>query len=451
MADYIRIFGKDVDTEASLLLPKKTSPINLYRRRWLMLFLFVLSYIFTNMQWNEYSVISDIVMKYYNVPSDTVNWTSMISMCFYLPLAIPGSYFLEKYGLRSGILIGAGFGCLGSWIKLFSIQQDKFWVVLVGQGVSAVSGIFIIQLPPMLAAVWFGSEEVSTACSIGIFGGLVGLAIGFYLPSITVPNDPSNIAIANNLHTLSLTIALLGSALFLLQVLFFEDKPPTPPSNTQLNKIEMPEGSKNCIKSCLELLTNVPFLCLVLVFTIDFAIPNAFFVCLNQLLAFYYPNASVEAGRIGPIMIISGIFGAVITGTLLDKFHRYKTQFLLTQTCAVMAIIMFTHALGGPIYVVYFMAVLLGVFWLTTLPICTEAILELTYPTCEGVSIGFSYVVAHLASLIATSGYSYLIDHYNPFWANYLMGFMLCIALLVLITVRFDYRRYAVNFGSVNI
>ncbi|KAK5646133.1 hypothetical protein RI129_004597 [Pyrocoelia pectoralis] len=449
MEDYVQIFGReDVDTEASRLLPRKFSPIILYRRRWLMLFMFLLTYIFTNMQWNEFSVISDIIMKYYSVSYDTVNWTSMISMIFYLPLAIPGSYFLEKYGLRSGILIGAGFGCLGSWIKVFSIQQDKFWVILIGQGISAISGIFIIQLPPMLAAVWFGSEEVSTACSIGIFGGLVGLAIGFYLPSITVPNDFSNISIANNLHSLSLTMALLGSALFVLQFLFFEDRPPSPPSNTQLNKIEMPEGSKNCIRSCLDLMTNIPYLLLVLVFAIDFAIPNAFFVCLNQLMARYYSDASVEAGRLGPIMIISGIFGAVITGTLLDKFHRYKTQFLLTQICAVMATILFTHALGEEIYIVYLMAVLLGVFWLTTLPICTEAILELTYPTCEGITIGISYVVAHLGSIIATSTYSYLIDKVNPFWANYVMTFMLCLALLILIFVRFDYRRYAVNFGD---
>lgn len=33
--------------------------------------------------------------------------------------------------------------------------------------------VFILSLPARLAAVWFGLDQVSSACSIGVFGNQV--------------------------------------------------------------------------------------------------------------------------------------------------------------------------------------------------------------------------------------------------------------------------------------
>jgi hypothetical protein len=33
--------------------------------------------------------------------------------------------------------------------------------------------VFILGVPPNVAAVWFGAEQVSSACSIGVFGNQV--------------------------------------------------------------------------------------------------------------------------------------------------------------------------------------------------------------------------------------------------------------------------------------
>lgn len=46
--------------------------------------------------------------------------------------------------------------------------------------------MFVLSLPARIAAVWFGSGQVSFACSVGVFGNQVGI---FY---INMYNNMSN-------------------------------------------------------------------------------------------------------------------------------------------------------------------------------------------------------------------------------------------------------------------
>lgn len=71
------------------------------------------------------------------------------------------------------MVIGAAGTCLGAWLKVFSAEPGRFLITLLGQGLVACSQAFILSLPSRLAAVWFGSTEVSTACSLGVFGNQV--------------------------------------------------------------------------------------------------------------------------------------------------------------------------------------------------------------------------------------------------------------------------------------
>ncbi|CAG4989080.1 unnamed protein product [Colias eurytheme] len=78
--------------------PTKKAPTEytVYAIRWLVLFIFVLYSASNSMQWVQYSIIQDTVVKYYGVTSITVYWTSMIFMITYIPLIFPASYLLDK-------------------------------------------------------------------------------------------------------------------------------------------------------------------------------------------------------------------------------------------------------------------------------------------------------------------------------------------------------------------
>ncbi len=61
----------------------------------------------------------------------------------------------------------------GAWIKVLGVSPDLFYVLLIGQTVAAMSQVFVLGVPPTVAAVWFGPDEVSSACGIGVFGNQV--------------------------------------------------------------------------------------------------------------------------------------------------------------------------------------------------------------------------------------------------------------------------------------
>lgn len=145
----------------------------LYKRRWVMVFLFC-SYSLSNAyQWLQYGIISNIMMKFYNVSSFAIDWLSMIYMLTYIPFIFPVTWLLDKKGLRVTALLASTLNCAGTWIKLLGVKPDLFWVALLAQFTSSISQVFILGMPSRLASVWFGADEVSTACSIGVFGNQV--------------------------------------------------------------------------------------------------------------------------------------------------------------------------------------------------------------------------------------------------------------------------------------
>lgn len=79
-------------------------------------------------------------------------------------------------GLRWALIVAAGLTSLGSWVKVGSVGRDRFWVTMSGQVVVAVGQVFMLFLPPRLASVWFGPDQVSLACSLGFIGILVSAA-----------------------------------------------------------------------------------------------------------------------------------------------------------------------------------------------------------------------------------------------------------------------------------
>jgi FLVCR family feline leukemia virus subgroup C receptor-related protein len=67
-----------------------------YKRRWLILLIFVLLSIVNTSQWTQYAIINNIVIRYYQVESVYVEWTAIIFMAAYVAAIIPVLMLLEK-------------------------------------------------------------------------------------------------------------------------------------------------------------------------------------------------------------------------------------------------------------------------------------------------------------------------------------------------------------------
>ncbi|XP_073443706.1 choline/ethanolamine transporter flvcr2a-like isoform X5 [Dendrobates tinctorius] len=165
--------------------PEESHVTKLYGRRWPMVLLFSAYSLCNAFQWLQYGIISNIFIDYYGVSSLAIDWLSMAYMLAYIPLIFPVTWLLDTRGLRLIALVGSGLNCLGAWIKTASARPDLYGITLFGQLICAMAQVFILGMPAHIASVWFSSTEVSTACSVGVFGiqgeevnaGLIGLTI----------------------------------------------------------------------------------------------------------------------------------------------------------------------------------------------------------------------------------------------------------------------------------
>jgi len=73
------------------------------------------------------------------------------------------------------VIIGSVATTLAAWINVLAAHPDRFYLVMIAQGLSALGQLFIMSVPPNLAAIWFGPDQVSSACAIGVFGCQVPL------------------------------------------------------------------------------------------------------------------------------------------------------------------------------------------------------------------------------------------------------------------------------------
>lgn len=85
--------------EEKVFLEKTTENrivIQASKRRWMILAIFMYYGCVNAFQWIEYCSITPIVVKYYNVSTLAVDWTSIIYMAMYPFLVIPASYIIDK-------------------------------------------------------------------------------------------------------------------------------------------------------------------------------------------------------------------------------------------------------------------------------------------------------------------------------------------------------------------
>ncbi|KAJ8938159.1 hypothetical protein NQ318_011924 [Aromia moschata] len=290
---------------------ENTGKIKAYKRRWIILLIFTIYATINAYQWIEYSSITHVVAKYYHVSTLAVDWTSIIYMALYPIFVIPASYIIDKKGLRTAGLIGCIGTALGTGIKVFSIRNDLFWVVLCGQAIVSASQVVIICLPPKIAAVWFKPNEVSTACSLGVIGSQVGVAAGYLLSPIFVRDSDNLEDIGAGLKQLCWLLA------------DFPNEPPLPPSVAQAVIREKREvfQAKNVFHVPKEVIPQQTVCHSYGSVRVEYRC----FVCSGySAKSIHSSGASEDSGRMGFVSVIAGIIGMFVFGIILDKTHKYK-------------------------------------------------------------------------------------------------------------------------------
>ena len=147
--------------------------VRLSRRRWVVVLLFSSYSLCNAFQWIQYGSINNVFVRFYGVSTFAIDWLSMSYMLAYIPLLFPVAWLLDKKGLRVIALLGSALNAVGAWVKLGSLRPQLFSVTVLGQVVCSLAQVFILGMPSRIASVWFSPREVSTACSVAVFGNQV--------------------------------------------------------------------------------------------------------------------------------------------------------------------------------------------------------------------------------------------------------------------------------------
>ncbi|KAF5293177.1 hypothetical protein FQR65_LT11022 [Abscondita terminalis] len=408
----------------------------LYKKRWLILIIYMTVSICVNVQWTEYIVVADVIVDYYNISYEAVNWTNLISYLFFLICSLPTSYLIEKCGCRMIAVIGSLAVCLATWIKVASVSPTKFWLVMLSHGVIGIFQTPFLIMSPTVAANWFGPNEVSFACSIGFIGVQLGLALGYVLPPLLIRRG----SVDDDLMSTNIGLAVISTMAFLL-TLFVTDKPPIPPSYAAINRHQKVEY----IKTIRQLIKNKPFLWILLGYAFILSIYCTLHTVLNQIVLKYYPDATKDVGIMGLSMIIAGIFGSACASHLLDRFKIFRFSVLLYSVLVTLSLIVFTYTLNINIAFPYITMATFGLFSVSFIAACTQVAIETTYPISETVVAGIMNAFGQGIAIASTYIYSSLFYKVEDIWANNSMVIICIITLLILLFTKFELKRTEVD------
>ncbi|CAH1173845.1 unnamed protein product [Phaedon cochleariae] len=393
--------------------------IEVYRKRWWILFIYSLYASGNAFQWIEYPIITNSVMKYYGVSSLMVDWTSIIYMAAYPVAVVPVSYLIEVKGLRVAALCGGIGTALAAFIKLFAIRRDLFHLVLLGQAVGSTAQVFIISLPTKVAAVWFKPSEISTACAIGVFGNQFGFALGFIIPPTIVKSDDDIYSIASNLWKLSVGTVIYMAPIIICLLFFFPKQPPLPPSYLQAEaRKQLAPTFSEFMDNFKRVLMKKGFICHCLANSLNYGIFSVVGTLLNQYVLQHFPNGEEDAGRMGSICVICGMIGVILCGVILDRTHRYKATCLYLFYMSILSLASFIVALWQQsILFTYILLSIFAFFNNSNITAGFEFAVELTFPYEESTATGILNAVSQAFGIIILLTAGKINGEFGSLWS----------------------------------
>jgi MFS family permease len=166
----------------------KDQTYRVYGYRWVVLGVFMLINLTIQMLWITYSPIIPQAAKFYNVNESLIVLLGMTFMIAYIPLSIPVSWVIDRYGFRLGVSIGAVL--MGIFGIARGLVGDNYALVLVSTIGIAIAQPFLLNAWTKVPANWFSIDERATAVGLVTLANLLGTAISFALTPILTENLP---------------------------------------------------------------------------------------------------------------------------------------------------------------------------------------------------------------------------------------------------------------------
>ena len=430
-------------------LPVRTSDINadsnglkLYRKRWLVLTIFTLNGMMNSVLWFSLSSINDIAVKYYKVNPSTVDLVANTFVLGIVLFALPWAYFTRSWGLRPTIITASSLTAIGSAFHYAGSHRNGFLIYLLGQFAASASQSPFIQVAPDLSATWFGPNERSLATCISLGALNLGVGIGFLQPTYTVPQTDDMKVVEQGMKNMNLTQLCISVVLLLMVYLFFEEKPPTPPS---ISRVIVSEAPDMPFTTSLKILAkDIKFHILLQSLAICNGMSVILSTFLNELIVKQFPKGHLTLiGWMGFSYSIVPVLTTILFGFLVNKYHTFRSVASGTMlACLALTIAFFVVLLKTHAFIVLFIVyTLLGAFGVPFLATGMEQAAELTYPVPEGTSGAVIMMVGNIYTFVMVLALGFVIEKGNMLLLGGIsVGFYL-LATILAACVKTDLKR----------
>lgn len=250
--------------------------------------------------------------------------------------------------------------------------------------------------PPMLSATWFASDERATATATALNFNQIGIAIAFLVGGSMAKSEVG-------IHDYFGLITILCGLVTLGTLFQFEDKPPSPPSYSEIEKMMRGEREPPFLESVKKLFG-----------TPGFSIPLAAFICsisITNIVGTFIDEVLQRGGitdQLGVDLAGAGfefaiLLGGIIIGGYVDKTKQYKSVTLACLAATMLFVIplgLTDHMLGNEPVLLVLALLGLGVSCGPIQPINAELAVDVTYPSDETAVESVQQVGGNLVSAL---------------------------------------------------
>jgi MFS family permease len=361
-------------------------PIKLYGYRWVILVVYSLLVLITQIQWLTFASVSEAAQEFYKASSLQVDFFSMIYMLVFIIMSIPASFIIDTRGVKRGLVFGAVM--IGIFGILKAYFASDYLMVCVAQTGLAIAQPFILNSITKIGAQWFPVNERATVAGIGTLAQYAGIIIALIVTPLLITKDLSGEYNVGYMLWIYAVISLFGAVLL---ILFMKEAPPTPPAYS-VERVNPLEGLKHIFAS-------VDMKLLLLLFFIGLGIFNAVSTCIDQITG----KLSMEqTGMVGGVMLVGGILGALILPVLSDRYRKRKPFMVMCMVFMIPGLAGLTFFNGFvPLMVSAFV---FGFFMMSAGPIGFQYGAEKSFPAPESTSQGLIMLTGQVSGVVFVFG-----------------------------------------------
>ena len=279
--------------------------------RWIVLSVFILVALISQLLWLTFAPISSEMEKLYGVTAFDISLLSLVWPLIFVITAIPVGIFIDKKGFKISVAVGAVFLAVFSIIRIFSaIPEYNFLILLISQSGAAISQPFIFGSITKLSASWFPKSEQGLATGLGTIGLFLGMMVALAITPI--------IFLSYGIINLLIIYACISCAAAFFFIALAKEGTKTSIKDT---------SSAFTLNDLWSLSKLKPFLILEFGFFVVVGGFTALMTWLEQILNSLHGIGIDQAGITGGLMIIGGIIGSIIIPAVSDKIKKVKIYY----------------------------------------------------------------------------------------------------------------------------